>query len=517
MGENLFDINIYGSYFNGKFSNSCLHISEALYLNVTSSKFLNGENYRIGGGGMRIEKSNNIFINDCIFNNFYSKYDGGVLYIYNTDSVFVNNIEVNNITAIQKGSFLYGYNGKNNKSNINLIKVSEWGAGYIENQYIKFGGLIASIEGNINLYIKDFNGGWLNGGKGAFTLNDISTIDIDGINLSNVYGNYTGGVLLTSYDEKIGSRFNINNGNFNTFIQYSKLKSSSSFIWSTENIDISIKNFIYSENSCKIELNEVYLTNVRYEIPGILFYNHGITASENFKYVIKYEKGVIKINETSISSISTCSLSILCKKYVEDKDINELINIGSYTNLTITNSIIYDYNGFKGINAKYPSYITIDNLTVQFCYYEMGFIEIDSNNEIYGYYEINNSLFDMNYGKKGSVVHIEEINDKASIIFNNSIFNYNYAIVYGGIIYSNSKSTNKYVSFNDCKFSALTSLNGYISYSISKESEPYFSNADELRKNKKYFETNPVELRLSNESVTSISLKSGSIITNTLK
>lgn len=51
---------------------------------------------------MRIEKSNNIFINDCIFNNFYSKYDGGVLYIYNTDSVFVNNIEVNNITAIQK-------------------------------------------------------------------------------------------------------------------------------------------------------------------------------------------------------------------------------------------------------------------------------------------------------------------------------------------------------------------------------------------------------------------------------
>lgn len=48
-GENLFDINIYGSYFNGKFSNSCLHISEALYLNVTSSKFLNGENYRIGG------------------------------------------------------------------------------------------------------------------------------------------------------------------------------------------------------------------------------------------------------------------------------------------------------------------------------------------------------------------------------------------------------------------------------------------------------------------------------------
>eukprot|EP00833_Pecoramyces_ruminatium_P002245 jgi/Orpsp1_1/1176277/evm.model.c7180000057016.1 len=98
------------------------------------------------------------------------------MYIYNTNSILLNNINAINVTAIQKGSFLYAYNGKNKKSDIKLINSSVYGTGYVNN--VKFGGLVASIEGNSNLYIKDFNGGWLNGGKGVFTLNNESTIDI---------------------------------------------------------------------------------------------------------------------------------------------------------------------------------------------------------------------------------------------------------------------------------------------------------------------------------------------------
>eukprot|EP00833_Pecoramyces_ruminatium_P007838 jgi/Orpsp1_1/1181870/evm.model.c7180000078932.1 len=374
------------------------------------------------------------------------------MYIYNTNSILLNNINAINVTAIQKGSFLYAYNGKNKKSDIKLINSSVYGTGYVNN--VKFGGLVASIEGNSNLYIKDFNGGWLNGGKGVFTLNNESTIDINGINISDFFGNNNGGVLLTSYDEKIGSKFHVNNGIFKNIVQYSKYESSS-FLWSTENIDIMIKN----EGSSKIELNKVELNNIIYEEnPVIVICNRGITTSENSNNFIKYEKGIINLNEATISTISTCTENLLCDKIIDT--INELIDIGPFSNLTMTNNLIYDFNGFKGINAKYPSYITIDNLTVQNCYFDMGFITIDSHNEIYGYYTINNSLFDFNFGMRGTILHIDEIDEKAYIIFNNSTFNFNFANTYGGIVYSTSKSTNKYVSFIDCNFIKTFSSNG---------------------------------------------------------
>jgi len=44
------------------------------------------------------------------------------------------------------------------------------------------------------------------------------------------------------------------------------------------------------------------------------------------------------------------------------------------------------------------------------------------------------------------------MNNDTTIIFNNSIFKENFAFYRGGIIYSNSNSTNLYVSFNDCIF-----------------------------------------------------------------
>lgn len=60
--------------------------------------------------------------------------------------------------------------------------------------------------------------------------------------MSYVSGNSTAGVLLTSYDEKIGSRFHVKNGEFYSFEQKHKLFASS-FIWCSQNIDIFIKKY----------------------------------------------------------------------------------------------------------------------------------------------------------------------------------------------------------------------------------------------------------------------------------
>lgn len=58
---------------------------------------------------------------------------------------------------------------------------------------------------------------------------------------------------------------------------------------------------------------------------------------------------------------------------------------------------------------------------------------------------------------------------------------------------------------------------GYISYCVSKESEPYISNGDDLREIENNFGTNPVELRYTNDTITHFSLKSGDVVSYELK
>lgn len=122
--------------------------------------------------------------------------------------------------------------------------------------------------------------------------------------------------------------------------------------------------------------------------------------------------------------------------------------------------LIYYFLLDKGISSRYPSYITINDTTVDYSYFEKGFIANDSRNETCGYYSINNSFFSNNFGLKGTILHIDEIDKKSLIEFYNTTFTKNFSIVSGGIIYSNSYSTNKYVSFNNCSFIKSISENG---------------------------------------------------------
>jgi len=108
-------------------------------------------------------------------------------------------------------------------------------------------------------------------------------------------------------------------------------------------------------------------------------------------------------------------------------------------------------------------------------------------------------------------MHIKSFNERSDSLLNikNALFQNNSASKYGGVIYSLSKYSNKYVKLIDCEFQNNTAIMGYISYSLKKESEPEISNIDELRKEKGAIATNPTKIKLNDDSLYSISILSG--------
>lgn len=55
--------------------------------------------------------------------------------------------------------------------------------------------------------------------------------------MNDIEGSNTGGVLLTTEEEEIGSKFKVTNGTFTNFFQHFE-KESSTFIYSKRNIEI---------------------------------------------------------------------------------------------------------------------------------------------------------------------------------------------------------------------------------------------------------------------------------------
>jgi len=106
------------------------------------------------------------------------------------------------------------------------------------------------------------------------------------------------------------------------------------------------------------------------------------------------------------------------------------------------------------------SFVTISDSSVQYCGFD-SLIYIDTNEkEFLGHYEINNSKFIGIIGYEGSILNIKEINDKATVTFNNSIFRENFSMYRGAVVYSQSNSANLYVSFNNCVFKDNISIYG---------------------------------------------------------
>ncbi|OUM69449.1 hypothetical protein PIROE2DRAFT_2535, partial [Piromyces sp. E2] len=167
---------------------------------------------------------------------------------------------------------------------------------------------------------------------------------------------------------------------------------------------------------------------------------------------------------------------------------------------------------YAGLTASLSSKAIFKNCTITNSYFHKGFIDLDSLGEFTGFYvNVTNSIFKNNRSYNGVIVNSQDISStsSANLNFMDSIFENNTAINYGGIVYSNNLNTNRFVNFENCEFINNNAFLGDISFCLTKESEPQFSNKDDLRKIKGNFVTNPTEIRISSDSVKSVSLFSG--------
>eukprot|EP00833_Pecoramyces_ruminatium_P003568 jgi/Orpsp1_1/1177600/evm.model.c7180000062083.1 len=538
-GENINSIKINESYFNGNYIVGCISIIDSIKSEISSSIFENSYKYKSKGGTIEIIESN-FYINDCIFKNNISLLNGGVFYVYNSYDFEAEDITAYNSTSLEKGSFLYMYSTKNINTKGKIVDIFQYDTGNL-NKIINTKGLIASIEGYSNLYIENFYGENLNGGngEGAFTLNNYSSIEIKNIILNNIKCS-KGGVLLTSENEEYGSFFKVDNGIFTNFYQFSN-DISSSLIWSTNNIDISLEScdinnifcrtgyFIYTTGLNEININNTIISNhesngffnlitcsglIPYYRCKLSINNTIINNVNSLNSLITLENGEFTLNNSTISNIFSCLYSIRCN-IVNDKYDESIADFGHNTRININNTLFEIIEAKRGFKARNTSYITINNSEIRYNSIARSIFYIDDSIEGYnGHYIINNCSLYRNFGYDGGVLHIKNINNNSSIIFNNSIFEKNYSLNNGGVIYSTSKLTYLYVIFNECIFEKNSGFQGDIAYSISKLDEPYFSNIDELRKIYNAFATNPVNLKLTDDSLKSLFILSGETISN---
>ncbi|ORX51868.1 hypothetical protein BCR32DRAFT_273587 [Anaeromyces robustus] len=531
-GENINNIEISNSHFDGVYSNNCLEINNAFKSNILSSIFEKGGAYIKGGGAIRAIDSN-INIDNCKFKDNFSLYDGGVFYIYNALSFNLQNIEAYNSTALETGSLLYIYSSDIVQTKGYLTDIKHFGAGNIK-QSINNGGTVACVDGYTILYVENLYGEYLYGGSGAFILNDNSHIELNNIDLFKVDGFKKGGLLLTINSDN-SSIFKLSNGNFQNFTQHIDILSST-IVWAEQNSDIYIENLIYNIISGTIQLDNVTIENyyssqsvnlIRSEDikpdksnNNLLILNY-VTISEFHpaNAIIKTDMGKNIINNSSFSSIYRCIYSDYCKNAYNSASykINDgnIADIGENSSLMINNNTIIDmFYGEHGFFARKNSTIIIIDSEVTSSIFMKGFINIDTNYEnLLGYYLINNTNFLYNMGSDGTILNINNINSDSSVIFNDSSFEMNMAIGFGGVVYSNSFSTNLYVNFNNCFFSDNIAFQGGISYSMNKQCEPNFTNIDELRENDyESFSTNPVKLEFESSLEKCLSVKSGDII-----
>ncbi|ORY70823.1 hypothetical protein LY90DRAFT_667261 [Neocallimastix californiae] len=376
-GENINNLQINNSYFDGAYSNNCVSISNSSKSHISSSLFEKGGSFKNGGGAIRVIKSN-FYIEDCKFNDNFSIYDGGIFYVLDSYSFIAQNIEAYNSTA---------------------------------------------VEGYSSLYIENFYGNELNAGNGvgAFNLNYHSSIELKNIELNGVSGSSSGGLLLTSKNEEKDSFFKVYNGTFTDFNQFSK-ETSSSLIMTSNNINIILENcninninsvgyyFIYTKGGNTIEIKNSIIENCYSE------YGSDFIICESFNDI---DKCIIYIYY--FSDLYSCYFSSYCIPNVSYKEIT--FDIGVNANMNINNSILSILFADSIFKARSTSLITINNSDISNHFVTESIIYIDKNLYFDGHYIINNCNFNENISYYGCILNIQNLDSSGSSVeFNNSTF-----------------------------------------------------------------------------------------------
>ncbi|ORX58413.1 hypothetical protein BCR36DRAFT_111736 [Piromyces finnis] len=303
-----------------------------------------------------------------------------------------------------------------------------------------------------------------------------SKVTFNNIRILNSGGKNTAVLYTSDY-----SVVHISNLEIDTFISETP---SEMFIYSFEN-----KN-----EGIVLDLERIELNNIISQ--GVLFtvYN-----------------GKVHLSNSKIKNAHVCHKENTCKSIKDDNYIVEQIGISvlnSKSELLITNTIFENIYGESGFVSSIEDYITINNSLFLNCEFSNGLFKI--NRERLGIYTINYTNFTNIISESGSIIHIENLDEASPTIvtINNSNFVNIKANRYGGILYSLSKHINDRVSFNDCNFKGSKASIGNILYVIDKDSEPYISNMDDLKKIKGNIATNPTKIKL-NYILDTIELYSG--------
>ncbi|OUM56320.1 hypothetical protein PIROE2DRAFT_65601, partial [Piromyces sp. E2] len=218
-------------------------------------------------------------------------------------------------------------------------------------------------------------------------------------------------------------------------------------------------------------------------------------------------------------NIHLCEDENDCKKDndISVTDVNtEILYIGENSNIRITNTTFDNIHGNRGIIAKNGVNLKMINNTFRNGIFENGLIEVNTEQDVYGNIDIENSVFENLFSNNGPVLNIKNIEDNQynqKIIFTNSTFINNSALYFGGVVYSVCQNTNKSVFFNGCNFINNTAHFGNVAYSINKKNEPNFSNIEDLRNSEGDIVTNPSHLKfIDNPILNNISFVSGEIL-----
>ncbi|ORX43048.1 hypothetical protein BCR36DRAFT_147567 [Piromyces finnis] len=561
-GQNLYNMKISNSNFNGMYSNNCLSISEAKASTIETSQFekCSASSQNNNGGGAIRSILSYLSLKNCEFYDNFTTSNGAIFYLYDSYSFYAEHINASNSTAIQKGGFIYMNTSSSYLSNsIAYIKNARHDGTGIDNESIniEYGGLVACVGGKSTLNIINFYGENLNGEKGigAFLISDGATLSLRNIELRKISGRNQGGVLLSSENESDSlTTFKVVNGTFIDLIQNYQSEKSSSFIYAKRNTkiyieDCTIKNikapssqFIYSEYDIKIELKNVIVSNHITIYPSSLLKIDTTDKSARseiiidslsldnfypFKSIFSLNKADITINNSMFSNIWSCSYIDECRikfnKTIKTMDESIFIDIGNESKLIINDGMFDSILGRNGFKAGESSYVTINNLMAMLCYFDFGLILINKSNNYLGHYEINGGYYFMLMGAYSTIIYIKDMDEDTDVKINYATFESCFSSEYGaGIFYSisNNEKVKENISFTDCTFFDNSSANGgsNIALSISKACEPYFSNYDELLEiDPNAFMTNPVKLQLTSNSVNSTSILSGENIQDTIQ
>ncbi|ORX52522.1 hypothetical protein BCR36DRAFT_30734 [Piromyces finnis] len=540
-------IDIKNSIFKGGYTSRGIIAYFVSEINIKNSEIKDCYN-NVRDGSFNCYFCDKVSVKNTIFLDNYTTEIGGSISLYRARRSFLENLLFVNTTAEGSGSAMYIYSEKIDNS-ISFIKNNTLKNVYARKNQLSRGhflGLLGYIDITIeDIYCENINS-YITDGS-LFFINEDSKISMKNINLSNIYGNGIGALFFNC----------VNNNNLVVTIDtvvikdsyQASIRSSSILLWLSSGVHMKLSNvkvinsggyyvsFLTQFDLTNLEINNLYVDGFNSKIPSAFFDNEVMEKDSvtlkinnaNIKNV--YSLGAIiymlgskvEITNSNFDNIHSCFRNSLkgCEKGqsnigMRDSSIGNLVGESTllFENITISN--LYGIRGFSNYSKVHS---TIKNLTVENSFLENGIFSFSNDNNAYGFFEIDNSLFNNVESVKGSILNILKTNSgNYGIFFRNSKFQNNHSLKYGGIIYSIEESTSKNVNFTNCEFFNNTSSFGHIAYSLNKVSEPLFHFNEGYFILQQYkaipntFSTNPTRLAFHDDSYIINEIVSGTLI-----